>query len=73
MGLFECCHGCVAPKRYPGCHDRCKEYLEQKALNDARKEAQFKKTIVEVGILDQRGRSVSKALKKRRKGKKYGQ
>ncbi len=28
---IKCCHGCVAPKRYPGCGDHCKEYKEEKA------------------------------------------
>lgn len=36
MKLFECCHYCVAPKRHPGCHSQCKDYIEQKAVNDAR-------------------------------------
>ena len=26
VNYFECCMGCVAPKRYPGCHDICSEY-----------------------------------------------
>ena len=29
-----CCYGCVAPKRHPGCHDHCPEYIEQKAKHD---------------------------------------
>lgn len=29
--MFECCRYCVAPKRYPGCHDHCKEYQDTKA------------------------------------------
>ena len=31
MGFFECCHVCKAPKRYPGCHDKCPDYIKQKA------------------------------------------
>lgn len=38
MGLFECCHYCVAPKRHLGCHDTCPEYLEDKQICEERKE-----------------------------------
>lgn len=40
MGFFECCHYCKPPKRYPGCHDKCPDYKEQKRLWDERKEAE---------------------------------
>lgn len=42
MGFFECCHYCVAPKRYPGCHSTCPDYIKQKAEWDALKEARRK-------------------------------
>lgn len=32
-----CCYGCVPPKREPGCHSTCPEYLKQKAEHDALK------------------------------------
>lgn len=28
------CKLCVAPKRYPGCHSKCKEYIDWKAEHD---------------------------------------
>ena len=28
---IKCCRNCVPPKRYPGCHDKCNKYLEEKA------------------------------------------
>lgn len=28
------CKDCVAPKRYPGCHSVCKEYIGWKAERD---------------------------------------
>ncbi len=28
---IKCCKDCVPPARYPGCHDRCSKYLEEKA------------------------------------------
>lgn len=27
MKSAKCCIKCVPPKRYPGCHDRCPEFL----------------------------------------------
>lgn len=33
------CHGCVAPKRHPGCHDHCKEYADWTAGNERDKNA----------------------------------
>ena len=32
------CYGCIAPKRHPGCHDRCQPYLSYKAKNDKKNE-----------------------------------
>lgn len=43
MKLFECCHHCTAPKRHPGCHDRCPEYKEQKEILEQLKENALKK------------------------------
>lgn len=44
------CHGCVAPKRYPGCHDRCKEYKEWKADEQVKKDAERKRKEEEAAI-----------------------
>lgn len=30
------CYGCVAPKRHPGCHSKCKERAEWVAVWEAR-------------------------------------
>ena len=38
MNYFECCHRCVAPKRYPGCSGSCPEYKEARARYDADKD-----------------------------------
>ena len=27
---FESCHGCVPPKRFPGCHAKCKDHEADK-------------------------------------------
>lgn len=37
MSNFECCHYCKPPKRTPGCHDTCSEYLEAKAMFEQKK------------------------------------
>lgn len=31
MSIIKCCKDCVPPTRYPGCHDKCSKYLEEKA------------------------------------------
>lgn len=48
MNYFECCHHCVAPKRYPGCSGTCGEYQAartkyeaDKAKNDAGREIKY--------------------------------
>lgn len=63
------CRGCVAPKRYPGCHAVCQEYLEQKAEYDKLKAEYDKKEKLKQAILCDRGRKVYNALKGYRKSK----
>lgn len=35
MGYFDCCYHCPSTKRYPGCHDKCPDYLKAKKSLDA--------------------------------------
>ena len=35
---IRCCRECVPPKRHPGCHSRCEEYIAEKARLDERRE-----------------------------------
>lgn len=28
---IRCCKDCIAPKRHPGCHATCQEYIDEKA------------------------------------------
>lgn len=35
-GIIDCCYKCV-DDRYPGCHDHCKRYKEQREKHDKRK------------------------------------
>lgn len=57
------CKGCVAPKRYPGCHAVCQEYLEQKAWHDERKAELDKERKIEQAILGDRGKKAYNAMK----------
>lgn len=68
--VIKCCKGCVAPKRYPGCHGHCPEYLQEKEAYEKRKAEDDKKNAVKYGITSQRTASVTKALRK--KGSYYG-
>lgn len=68
--VIECCKGCVAPLRYPGCHDHCPLYLEEKEAYEARKAESDRERAVTNGIKIQRGKAVRRALKGRRT--KYG-
>lgn len=63
---IECCHHCVPPKRHPGCHDRCPEYAEEKAVYEQRKLAYYGDPIVQSGLTFQRNASVERALRRRR-------
>ena len=63
---IKCCHGCVAPKRYPGCHGRCPEYIEEKTEHDKEREAAFFKRQIEEGLDSQTFTGVSKANKKKK-------
>ena len=39
MGVFDHCHHCLPPVRYPGCQDHCPHYAEDKAKCKERNEA----------------------------------
>ena len=44
---IKCCKDCVPPTRYPGCHDKCEQYLKEKAEYEKRKEyAKAHKTVM---------------------------
>jgi hypothetical protein len=66
MGIYSC-KGCVAPKRHPGCHDHCPEYLAQKAEYERRKAEYDREKDIDVSILTARGEKVYKAMKDRRR------
>jgi hypothetical protein len=48
--MIYCCKGCEAPKRYPGCHGVCQDYLEQKKEYD-RLKAEYDKVNQTTGAI----------------------
>ena len=67
--MIHCCRYCVAPKRYPGCHAVCPEYLADKEEHERRKAEYFKEERLTGNIVGDRGRKVYNALKGYRKNK----
>lgn len=70
MGI-RCCNGCVAPKRYPGCHGKCPEYIKEKAEHNAQIEEDNKRRRI---IYDQNARNrryaaIARAVNNQRKYK----
>ena len=63
---ISCCRYCVAPKRYPGCHGNCSEYLAEKMVHDLLKTEYDKKRAVGNEIYGMRSAHVYKAMKNHR-------
>lgn len=68
---IKCCYGCTAPKRYPGCHSHCPEYIAEKAQHDKEKAEADRKRHIDDGLTSQAIAGVNKAHKAQRgmKGK----
>jgi hypothetical protein len=49
MAIYSC-KGCVAPKRHPGCHSSCEEYLKEKAEYERKKAEEEKRRKIEYGL-----------------------
>lgn len=60
------CKWCKPPKRHPGCHSTCPEYLSEKEEYDSKMAAYKKKNKTE---MDYRSERVEFAIKHRRKGR----
>ena len=69
MNPIDCCKGCIAPKRHPGCHDHCPEYQKQKAEYEERKAIADEQKRISNGLYNQRSNVLSKIMKGR---KTYG-
>lgn len=63
---IKCCNGCVPPKRYPGCHDHCEEYIKEKEAHNQRKAELDRDRQLTTAIYVDRGNKVEKAMRKRR-------
>ena len=66
MGKIYPCMGCVAPKRYPGCHDHCNEYKQAKEKAEEEKAAVSAKRHTEYELNCQRASAVYNGHKRRR-------
>lgn len=49
MAIYSCM-GCVAPKRHPGCHGHCREYLTDKVKHDEEKAEKERRESIEHGL-----------------------
>lgn len=59
---IKCCKDCVAPKRHPGCHGVCPEYLYEKALWEEEKKVIREEHRRFSELYEQRSEGVRKAL-----------
>lgn len=67
---FDCCIPCTKPKRHPGCHGHCPDYLAEKAKYDKRKAQHNQERGIDIGLYQQRCDAVGRALKyRKRRGK----
>ncbi len=64
---IKCCKDCVAPKRYPGCHGVCPEYIHEKALWEEEKTAIREERRIRSELYEQRSDGVRKALRHKRR------
>lgn len=68
---IECCHYCVAPKRYPGSHGKCPEYLAERTAYEKRKMAYYGDRQVQAGLDEQRDKRITRVMKEKlKKGKR---
>lgn len=61
------CYGCVAPKRYPGCHATCPDYAKDDAEHQARKAKERERKHMESLLVSQKIGAVYKAMRHNRK------
>ena len=65
--IIKCCRYCVAPKRHPGCHGTCPEYIAERVAYDQLKAIDDERIRVRHGCYQQRDAAVRKAMKGRGK------
>lgn len=59
------CIGCVAPKRHPGCHDKCPDYIIAKAFHEAERKADFEQRAVTQYAADNHRKNSDTARRRR--------
>lgn len=65
-GVIKCCIDCKPPKRHPGCHDHCPEYIGERAEHDERKAVFDKQRQLNGNLTAQRLSGIDRAKKKRK-------
>lgn len=63
--MISSCKNCVAPKRYPGCHAVCQEYITAKEAHERRRAEYYKDEKINMAINLERGKKVYNALRDR--------
>lgn len=71
MNYFECCHHCVAPKRYPGCSGKCPDYAEAKAKFNADKQKNQERTATRNYTIEHIAKSKDRVAKRKRDHSPY--
>lgn len=57
------CIGCVAPKRHPGCHDTCGDYIVEKAFHNVALEEEYEKRGIDGYSVDHMRKNSDRARK----------
>ena len=71
MNYFECCHHCVAPKRYPGCSGKCPEYEAARAKFNTDKEKNKERTLMRNYIVEHVRITKDRVAKRKRDNRPY--
>lgn len=64
---IKCCKDCIAPKRYPGCHSVCPEYIHEKELCEKERNAIRDERMICNRLYEQCYKGVQKAQRHKRR------
>lgn len=64
---IKCCKDCIAPKRYPGCHSVCPEYIHEKELWENERNTIRNERMIYNRLYEQRRKGVQKAQRHKRR------
>jgi hypothetical protein len=62
---IDCCRYCVVPKRHPGCHGQCPEYIKERAELDRHNAILKKERETDRQIYQQAADSIARIKKKK--------